>query len=83
MNNGHNRVFRAITLLITNTIKVAGVVIVLKEVFAPTLPDTNRAEVLAVAAFMMAGAQLSETLILAAMDRLMGGSGRQETEGKG
>ena len=61
---------RGLTLLITNAIKIAGLLIVLKEVFSPSLPDPSRAEVLAIAAFMMAGAQLSESLILAGLDRI-------------
>lgn len=72
-NGSHNRFVRSLTLLITNAIKIAGLVIVLKEVFVPSFGDPTRAEVLAIAAFMMAGAQLSESLIIAALDRLVGG----------
>jgi hypothetical protein len=65
-----SRFFRAITLLITFAIKLGGLVVVMYEVFSTR--SANRAEILAVAAFMMAGAQLSETLILGAIDRLVG-----------
>jgi hypothetical protein len=65
------RAARDFTLVLTNVIKLAGLIIFLKEVLAPTLgPD--RAEILAIAAFMMAGAQLSESLLLSMMDRLLG-----------
>lgn len=55
------------TLFLTNAIKVAGVVLALKSGFADQRPVT-----LAVAAFMMAGAQLSENVLLHLIDRFFG-----------
>lgn len=52
---------RIIALAVTNLIKLAGLVIALEEIFGRARPDTIS---MAVAAFMMAGAQLSEDVIL-------------------
>ena len=59
---------RRSTLIVTNVTKVAGVAIGLHAGFAH-MPDGR---VLALAAFMVAGGQLSETLVLAAIDHLFG-----------
>lgn len=67
-----------ITLVITNAIKLAGLVVVIDEIFA-AMTDPQRPLVLAVSAFMMAGAQFSEGVILAAIDRILGTTdGRKE-----
>jgi hypothetical protein len=60
--------FRLGTILVTNTIKLAGVAIALQSGFTDQRPFT-----LALAAFMMAGAQASETAILRFIDRFFGG----------
>lgn len=56
------------TLIITNLTKVAGVAIGLHAGFS-SHPDSR---VIALAALMVAGGQVSETLLLAAIDRLFG-----------
>lgn len=62
------------TLLLSNVTKLAGVAIVINE----SLLRTNlRPSALAVAAFMMAGAQVSESVVLGIVDRLVGRNGRQ------
>ena len=62
------RAFQRSTLLITNAFKLAGLFIAIREVLRP-----NRdASVLALAAFMMSGAQLSEEFFLAAIDSFLG-----------
>jgi hypothetical protein len=61
---------RGLTLVLTNVTKLAGVVIALNEAL---IRADQRPMVLALAGFMMAGAQLSETLILAFLERLFGG----------
>lgn len=57
---------RGTTLLVTNLIKLAGVVVAVNEAFT-----TRDAVVLATAAFMMAGAQASENVLLAVLDRIL------------
>lgn len=56
------------TLLLTNLTKVAGLVLGLHEGFS-TNPDPR---VIAFAAFMVAGGQVSETVLLALIDRFLG-----------
>lgn len=55
-------------LVISNLTKVAGLAVAIHAGFTTT-PDTR---VLALAAFMMAGAQISETAVLSAIDRFLG-----------
>lgn len=57
---------RGTTLLITNLIKLGGLVVAIHE--ALTAKD---AVVMATATFMMAGAQASEGLVLAVIDRIL------------
>jgi hypothetical protein len=61
---------RFLTLLITNITKLAGLYVGVHAAVA----STPNAVVLAFSAFMMAGAQLSETTILAVIDRFFGRS---------
>ena len=63
------RTSRAVTLVTTNVIKLSGLGVALNELF---LRPSARTSVIALAAFMMAGAQLSEQAVLAALDRLLG-----------
>ena len=62
---------RVPTLLVTNGIKIGGLVIAIHEALA----QHQHAFTLAVAAFMMAGAQFSEGLMLAIIDHLFGVQG--------
>lgn len=55
------------TLILTHLTKIAGLVIAVHEAFT-----TKDAVVMAVAALMIAGGQLSETLILGMIDRFLG-----------
>lgn len=59
---------RALTLVVTNLIKIAGLYVGVRSAIQPS----PNAVVLAFAAFMMAGAQLSETTILALITRFFG-----------
>lgn len=63
------RIARVATLLTTNLIKLGGLGAALNELF---LRPTARTSAIALSAFMMAGAQLSEHALLAALDRLIG-----------
>lgn len=63
------RLGRRITLLITNAIKLSGLIISLYEIFSQEHPPTL---VLILAAFMMAGAQFSEERLLALASHLFG-----------
>lgn len=58
---------RAGTLLLTTGLKIAGGVIAVNEAFT-----TKDAVVIVLAAFMMAGAQVSESLVLSVIDRFLG-----------
>jgi hypothetical protein len=58
-------VSRALALAVTNATKIAGLYVGVRAALMPT----PSAVVLAFSAFMMAGAQLSETTILALIDR--------------
>lgn len=69
---------RVLTLLVTNAIKITGVWIGLKAATAAR-PD---AVVLAYSAFMMAGAQLSENVVLGVVDRVLGKPVSREEEAK-
>lgn len=61
---------RFIALVVTNAIKVAGLYIGVREIILRGA--SPNAVVLAYSAFMMAGAQLSETTILALIERFFG-----------
>ena len=60
---------RAGTLILTNTIKLGGLVIAINEAIIRT---QLRPAALAEAAFMMAGAQISESVVLNLIDHFMG-----------
>jgi hypothetical protein len=60
---------RGVALLLTNLTKLAGLAVGLNEAI---IRADGRAGVLAFAAFMIAGGQLSETALLAVIDRLFG-----------
>lgn len=60
---------RVVTLAVTNVIKLAGLYIGVREI---TVNQSTDAAVLALSAFMMAGAQLSETAVLGLADRMFG-----------
>lgn len=62
------RVIRQVTILVTLLTKLAGVFLALKSVSSPPVDPL----VLAVCAFMMSGAQLTEGTILRALDKFMG-----------
>lgn len=64
------RAARGGTLVFTNTVKIVGLWIAVREVLRPD----RDAYVLALAAFMMQGAQLSEELLLGVIDRFLGSS---------
>lgn len=68
MNPAGGRFARALTLLTTYAIKLVGLASAFNQLL---LLDNPKALPLATAAFMMAGAQLSEGLVLAVLDRLM------------
>jgi hypothetical protein len=65
-----NRQLTWSTLIVTNVIKLSGLGIALHEVFWRSYPRTLE---LVLAAFMMAGAQISEELILRLAARFFGG----------
>lgn len=71
------RFARAVTLLITWVTKITGLASASNQLFLHG--DHPSSIALAVSAFMMAGAQVSEGLILAAIDRLLQGS-EQESQ---
>lgn len=60
---------RALTLTVTNLVKLGGLGIALHEAFGPAQP---RVVEIALAAFMMAGAQVSEEAILNLVQRMFG-----------
>jgi hypothetical protein len=65
----NTRPVRNWTLALTNLTKLAGLIIAVNEAL---LRAEVRPTALALAAFMMAGAQLSENAVLAALDRFFG-----------
>lgn len=71
------RASRAAALLTTNMIKIGGLGAAMNELF---IRPSARTSVIALAAFMMAGAQLSEQAVLAALDRIMGGGEGESSE---
>lgn len=73
MKPGHPA--RGWTLALTNLTKLAGLVIAVNEAL---VRSQVRPTALAVAAFMMAGAQLSENAVLAALDRFFGTVSKEE-----
>lgn len=64
------RVVRGGTLLFTNLVKLAGLGIAIREVLRPNRDSA----VLALSAFMMSGAQLSEEFLLGIIERFLGSS---------
>ena len=64
---------RTAAIVVTNSIKVGGLVLGLHEAFTTKTPT-----VMAFAAFMMAGARVSETVLLRAIDRFFGREAGQE-----
>ena len=73
-------VSRAITLVITNVTKVAGLWVGIR---AATGPDPQKeALTMAFAAFMMAGATLSERVVIAFIERFFGVPPKQPEETK-
>lgn len=62
---------RRLTLIITNLIKLAGLVIAVVEVVRN--PDHPPFVALALSAFMMAGAQFSEETLIGIAERMFGG----------
>lgn len=60
---------RGYTLLITNVTKVAGIAIAINEAM---IRSEIRSGALAIAALMMLGAQVTENVILKAIDRFFG-----------
>jgi hypothetical protein len=71
---------RGLTLIVTNAVKVGGLLVVLNEAFNKPQPRTVD---IAVAAFMMAGAQISEEAILNLVSRMFGGTEHGEPREKG
>jgi hypothetical protein len=59
------------TLIVTNVIKLAGLVVAINEL---VLRSQLRPLSAGIAVFMMAGAQVSESVLLAAIDRFLGRS---------
>lgn len=60
---------RRTTLIVTNVIKLAGLVVAINEL---VLRSDLRPLSAGIAVFMMAGAQVSESVLLAAIDRFLG-----------
>lgn len=60
---------RGATLALTNLTKLAGLIVAVNEAL---LRSELRPSVLALAAFMMAGAQVSEGLLLSLLDHFLG-----------
>jgi hypothetical protein len=63
-----HRVGRALTVALTTAIKLVGLAAAFKGLF---LDQNPRPVVLAVAAFMMAGAQLTEETVLGLLEKLL------------
>jgi hypothetical protein len=63
---------RTVTLIVTNTTKLAGVYVGVHELAVHSA--SPNALVLAYSAFLVAGGQLSETTILAFISRFFGGN---------
>lgn len=70
MNRSSHKTGQVLTVLTTGAIKLVGLASAFNQLL---LSDHSTSLALAVSAFMMAGAQLSEGLILTALDRLLGG----------
>lgn len=66
---------RASTLFVTNVIKIAGAVGGVNEIL---IRSELRQSAVALAAFMMAGAQLSETVLLRLIDRVLPGEPKED-----
>jgi hypothetical protein len=62
------RLAQCFTLLFTNVVKIVGLIFAIEQL----LKDQPTPATLAFAAFMIAGGQVSEGLILTLLDRLLG-----------
>lgn len=71
-----HRIGRTLTVATTSIIKLVGLAAAFKELFIDAQPQPIA---LALSAFMMAGAQLSEEVILSLLERLLG-FGPQKTQ---
>lgn len=69
VTNGNGSAARGVTLILTNLTKLGGLAVAINEAIFRT---DVRPGVLAVSAFMMAGAQISEAVLLAVIDRTLG-----------
>lgn len=69
---------RTITLVITNVTKLAGLYVGLRAATAAT----PNAVVLAFAAFMMSGAQISEHVVIGLLETLFGATSHEEGKKK-
>lgn len=67
MTDSGSRFGQRLALVVTNLIKVAGLILAIKAAFSKTQPPALE---FALAAFMMAGAQLSEQAIMALLGKL-------------
>lgn len=79
MSRSAAKIGQAVTLLITYVIKIVGLASAFNQLL---LTDHPTSLALAVSAFMMAGAQLSEGLILTLLDRLVGSDPPDPHHGK-
>lgn len=70
-----HRLGRTLTIALTTVIKLVGLAAAFKELFLDQQPQPVA---LALSAFMMAGAQLSEEVLLGLLDKLLG-FGQHET----
>lgn len=80
MNKQPAKIGHALTLLVTFAIKLVGLASAFNQLL---IQDHPTSLALAVSAFMMAGAQLSEGLILSLLDRLVGGENVRHHEREG
>lgn len=67
------RAAQAFALLLTNAIKIVGLIAAFDQLL---IKDHPTSLALGLSAFMIAGGQLSEGLILSVIDRMMGGEER-------
>jgi L-asparaginase II len=80
MNRSAVKIGQVLTVLTTGAIKIVGLASAFNQLLLSKHPTSLA---LAVSAFMMAGAQLSEGLILTALDRLVGNAeGRRREDGE-
>ena len=77
MSRSSAKIGHAVALLITWSIKLVGLASAFNQLLIQPHPTSLA---LAVSAFMMAGAQLSEGLVVTLLDRLMGGESAHHPE---